>query len=99
MFSYRPETDPFFCSPATENSTSPPSFVEIDLSHLSHHGSHQATVKRMTAPGLDTLDSALVTWAGQSYKSGGPCGALDIERVKGGKVKVRGSEAVLVEFV
>lgn len=98
MFSYRLETDPFPCFPATEYSTSPPSFVEIDLSHLPHHGSHQATVKRMTAPGLDTLDSALVTWAGQSYKSGDACGALDIERAKGGKVKVRGSEAVLVEF-
>jgi hypothetical protein len=58
----------------------------------------RATLKRMTAPGLDEKDSDLVTWAGQAYTNGTASGAEVVELVKDGLVGVRGSEAVLVFF-
>lgn len=56
------------------------------------------TVKRMTAPGLDSKDSTRVTWAGQSYANGVPNGTAVVEGLQGGKVTIQGSEGVLVFF-
>ncbi|KDQ57014.1 glycoside hydrolase family 79 protein [Jaapia argillacea MUCL 33604] len=68
--------------------------VVVDLSeYVSGSG---ATVKRMTAPGLDSKDSSLVTWAGQSYENGTASGMEVIETLQGGSVTVKGSEGVLV---
>lgn len=59
----------------------------------------KAWVKRMTAPYVDTGDTQMVTWAGQSFETGSVVGDVEIEEVgRDGVVKVRGSEAVLVLF-
>lgn len=55
-----------------------------------------ARVKRMSAPGLDEKDTDRVTWAGQAYTNGTAFGNLEVERVSGGAVWVRDSEAVLI---
>lgn len=72
--------------------------VTVDLSdwlRMAGAGS-DIKVKRMTAPGLDSKDSGIVTWAGQSYENGTASGIEVIEGLSGGKVTVQGSEAVLV---
>ena len=59
----------------------------------------EAWLKRLTAPHVNELDTARVTWAGQSFPQAEPQGEVHIERVpSNGKVAVRGSEAVLVFF-
>lgn len=58
-----------------------------------------ATVKRMTAPGLDSKDSRATTWAGQSYENGTASGTESVESLaEDGTVTVKGSEGVLVFF-
>ena len=57
----------------------------------------KGTLKRMTAPVVDEKDSNLVTWAGQSFKSGEASGEVQTEEVDG-VVNVRGSEGVLISF-
>ena len=71
--------------------------VSIDLSGLVQPHKN-ATVKRMTAPGLDSKDSSTSIWAGQSFEHGTASGEEVIEGLKGGVVTVQGSEAVLVLF-
>ncbi|KAK3317442.1 hypothetical protein B0T19DRAFT_434983 [Cercophora scortea] len=63
-------------------------------------GAHQgATIKRMTAPSVDELDAAKVTWAGQSFRDGTAVGAVSVDTVAAGeRVSVKDSEAVLVVF-
>lgn len=57
----------------------------------------KGTLKRMTAPVVDEKDSDMVTWAGQSFKSGEASGEARTEDVEG-VVRVRGSEAVLISY-
>ena len=71
--------------------------VQVDVGAWLRGGS-QARVKRMTAPGLDSKDSDTATWAGQSYTNGTASGVAVVESVVGGKISVKGSEAVLVFF-
>ncbi|OBR05683.1 Glycoside hydrolase family 79 protein [Colletotrichum higginsianum IMI 349063] len=74
--------------------------VHLDLSSLMHAGSGGSVrIKRMTAPYVNTGDSKLSSWAGQSFPQGEPVGDVDIGTVgEDGAVAVRGSEAVLVFF-
>lgn len=53
-------------------------------------------LKRLTAPGNDETNADLVTWAGQAWTNGTAFGREKFELVSNGKVKLRGSEAVLV---
>lgn len=71
--------------------------VTLDLGQYVSNGK-AATVKRMTAPGLDSKDSTSVTWAGQSYANGTASGTKVVESLQGGNVTVQGSEGVLVFF-
>jgi hypothetical protein len=71
--------------------------VTVDLSQYTQDLDSPARLKRMTAPYVDEGKTEVTTWAGQSFKNGGPTGALDIEEIGSeGLVKVRGSEAVLI---
>ncbi|KAK5947222.1 hypothetical protein PMZ80_001370 [Knufia obscura] len=72
--------------------------VSFDVSqHCGPQG--KAWVKRMTAPYVDTGETELVTWAGQSFENGSPIGRVEVEEVRrNGIVEVKGSEAVLVLF-
>ncbi|CAL1716179.1 unnamed protein product [Somion occarium] len=71
--------------------------VTVDLSPYVRENQH-ATMKRMTALGLDSTDSRTATWAGQSYENGTASGVEVIESLDEGKVTVQGSEGVLVFF-
>ena len=58
-----------------------------------------AKVKRMTSPGLDSKDSRLTTWAGQSFENGTASGTELVEGLShNGDVTLKGSEGVLVFF-
>ncbi|KAF8509442.1 hypothetical protein JB92DRAFT_514731 [Gautieria morchelliformis] len=72
--------------------------VTVDLRALVSKQRPQARVKRMTAPGADSKDSDAATWAGQAFTNGTAGGEEEIEGLHGGRVTVRGSEAVLVLF-
>ncbi|GKT66417.1 glycoside hydrolase family 79 protein [Colletotrichum tofieldiae] len=74
--------------------------VHLDLSSLTHAGKgNSIRAKRMTAPYVNTGDSKLSTWAGQSFPQGEPVGEIVVETVSDdGAVEVRGSQAVLVFF-
>ncbi|KAI0784579.1 glycoside hydrolase superfamily [Abortiporus biennis] len=71
--------------------------IEVDLSEYIQKG-RMGRVKRMTALGLDSTDSASATWAGQSFENGVASGAENVENLVDGKVTIQGSEAVLVFF-
>lgn len=71
--------------------------VKIDLSQYTQDLESPAQLKRMTAPYVNEGKTENATWAGQSFKNGGPIGELDIEAIgEDGLVEVRGSEAVLI---
>ncbi|KAJ4988902.1 glycoside hydrolase family 79 protein [Stagonosporopsis vannaccii] len=74
--------------------------VHLDLSALAHAGNGSCVrAKRLTAPFVDTKNSSLSTWAGQSFPMGERVGNLDVEVVgDDAEVSVRGSEALLVFF-
>lgn len=84
-------------TPYYANSMSDYTF-RFDLSqHCDQHG--KAFVKRMTAPYVDTGDTQMVAWAGQSFENGSASGEVVIEELgHRGIVEVRGTEAVLVLF-
>ncbi|GAB7359859.1 hypothetical protein MBLNU230_g7387t1 [Neophaeotheca triangularis] len=66
---------------------------------IENPGDEVGYVKRMTAPYVDTGDTTLATWAGQSFEQGTAVGEFDIEELEvGGTVSVRGSEAVLIFY-
>jgi hypothetical protein len=68
--------------------------VSVDMSGVMGEG---MTVKRMTGAGMDSKDTDLSTWAGQSFTNGTASGDEDIEERKGDPmVLVRGSEGVVV---
>ncbi|KAF8896256.1 hypothetical protein BD779DRAFT_1668080 [Infundibulicybe gibba] len=56
------------------------------------------TVRRLQAPGADVKLANLTTWAGQTFASGVAAGTLTEEKITGGKVVVKASEAVLVSL-
>ncbi|KAG5652334.1 hypothetical protein H0H81_005402 [Sphagnurus paluster] len=68
----------------------------FDISGFLKDSEREVRVRRLTAPGADIKDGTVTTWAGQNYGSGVADGKLVEERVKGGKIKVKASEAVLV---
>jgi hypothetical protein len=74
--------------------------VQVDLSWLAHAGNSSCIyAKRLTAPFVDTGNSSLSTWAGQSFPMGDPEGEMDIEIVNDDAiVSIRGSEALLIFF-
>lgn len=74
--------------------------VQLDLSLLAHAGNSSCIrAKRLTAPFVDTGNSSLSTWAGQSFPMGEPVGDMDIEIVSDSSgISVRGSEALLIFF-
>ncbi|KAL7415167.1 hypothetical protein BDY24DRAFT_432182 [Mrakia frigida] len=57
------------------------------------------TLKRLTAPGGNELESQLSTWGGQSWSNGTADGAKILEVVSDGQIGLRGSEAVLVHLL
>lgn len=69
--------------------------ISVDLNAWTRKGTN-AKVKRMSAPGLDSKDSDTATWAGQAFTNGTASGKEVVEQLQGGKVVVKGSEAVLV---
>jgi hypothetical protein len=81
---------------AHRNVTSPSNqgAVRVDLSKIVK--GRNATVKRMTAPGMDSKDSNATTWAGQSFVNGTASGEEAIEGLENNAVEVNGSEGVLV---
>ncbi|KAJ7685454.1 hypothetical protein DFH06DRAFT_1264692 [Mycena polygramma] len=68
--------------------------VSLDISGLVKR--RKVTLKRLTAPGSDAKDADFVTWAGQAWTNGTAAGNEEIETVVDGKIRLRGSEAVLV---
>ncbi|EQB54577.1 hypothetical protein CGLO_05565 [Colletotrichum gloeosporioides Cg-14] len=83
--------------PYYANSTSDFS-VSVDLTSLADAAKGESIyAKRMTAPFVNTGDTNLATFGGQSFPQGQPVGDMVIEKVEGA-VDVRGSEAVLVFF-
>lgn len=84
--------------PYYENSSSDYT-VELDLKDEIGRCGGGATVKRLTAPYVDTKTNEDVKWAGQSFQNGTANGKVTVERVaEDSIVSVRGSEAVLVNF-
>jgi hypothetical protein len=85
--------------PYYANSTSDFS-VHLDLSELMPaNGSECLRTKRLRAPYVNSGNSSLVSWAGQSFPLGEPVGDMEVETVgEDAAVSVRGSEAVLVFF-
>ncbi|KAF5025509.1 hypothetical protein F66182_2414 [Fusarium sp. NRRL 66182] len=76
--------------------------LEIDISAFvptEKEAADQPTFKRLTAPSVDEKDTNQISWAGQSFKYGDAQGELSIERLtETGTVKIRGSEAILVDI-
>lgn len=56
----------------------------------------EVRVRRLTAPGADIKEGNVTSWAGQTFGEGVASGRLVEERVRGGKIAVEASEAVLV---
>jgi hypothetical protein len=72
--------------------------LHIDLSDIigAEYAGH-VRAKRLTAPYVNSRDSAVASWAGQSFPQGEAVGDMVVEVVQeSGVVRVRGSEAVLV---
>ncbi|KAI4701649.1 hypothetical protein J4E81_003389 [Alternaria sp. BMP 2799] len=73
--------------------------VHVDLSGAVGSDGGCLGVKRLTAPFVNTGNSSLTSWAGQSFPQGEPMGNVVVEAVgTDAVVNVRGSEAVLVFF-
>jgi hypothetical protein len=73
--------------------------VHVDLSEAVSPNSGCLGLKRLTAPFVNTGNSSLVSWAGQSFPQGEAIGNVVVEMVgEDNAVDVRGSEAVLVFF-
>lgn len=73
--------------------------VSVNLQSLvGKRGLGKVKVKRMTAPGMESKEVDLVTWAGQAYTNGTASGEEEIEDVKDGVVIVNGVEGVIVFF-
>jgi hypothetical protein len=85
--------------PYYANSTSDFS-VQLDLSELMPANRTESVhAKRLTAPYVNSGNTSLASWAGQSFPLGEPVGDMVVETVREGNlVSVRGSEALLVFF-
>jgi hypothetical protein len=53
-------------------------------------------IRRLTAPGADVKEANITLWAGQEFSTGKPKGKIVEEIIRGGKVDVPASEAVLL---
>lgn len=91
-----------FLNLEARNATDPPNMNAVNLSFdrwIAHFGldPSKITVKRMTAPGLDSTDSATTTWAGQSFENGVASGVEVVEGlVNDISVVVNGGEGVII---
>jgi hypothetical protein len=85
---------PYYANSSSEGT------VWVDLGDLMQECKGKSVrAKRMTAPYVDTGDSKLSSWAGQSFPQGEAVRDMVVETVEeDGVVSVRGSEAVLVFF-
>jgi len=83
------------------NASSAPDEAAVTV-NLSGLATDKATVKRMTAPGMDSKNSSASLWAGQSFADGSAEGTLDIEKLQSRNgavaVTVMGSEGVVVSL-
>lgn len=79
---------------STQSGTRPMS--TFDISAFVPPGVSSVTVQRLTAPGADAQDANVTLWAGQTFEDGLANGRHVIETVKGHKINVDASSAVLV---
>ncbi|KAJ3541583.1 hypothetical protein NM208_g4537 [Fusarium decemcellulare] len=71
--------------------------INLDISSYIKHKHSPTHLKRLTTSSVDEKDASRVNWAGQSFKNGDAKGHVKTEQVsKAGKVKIKGSEAVMV---
>ena len=70
----------------------------MDVASIAGDATQGIKVKRMTAPGMDSKDVDIVTWAGQAYTNGTASGEEVLEDVTDGMVVVNGVEGVIVFF-
>jgi len=68
----------------------------FDISGLLWKKTQVVRVRKLQAPGADVQDANVTSWAGQTFENGVARGKLAEDRIKGGKITVRASEAVLV---
>ncbi|KAE9407770.1 glycoside hydrolase family 79 protein [Gymnopus androsaceus JB14] len=80
----------------TENATRP--VASFDISSLLSDPSSEISVRRLQAPGADTLFANVTKWAGQTFENGTASGDVVEEKVLGGIVTVEASSAALVIF-
>lgn len=80
----------------TETTTRPT--ASFDISSLLSSPGQEISIRRLQAPGADTLFANVTTWAGQSFENGTANGEVVEEKVVGGVVMVEASSAVLVNL-
>ncbi|KAF9468152.1 glycoside hydrolase family 79 protein [Collybia nuda] len=68
----------------------------FDISAYKQDPSSQVTIRRLTAPGADVKEANVTSWAGQTFAQGIASGKVIEEKVRGGRISVSASEAVLV---
>jgi hypothetical protein len=79
-----------------QTQTIPRPTATFDISDYLKNPHRAVTVRRLTAPGADIKEANVTTWAGQNFASGLAAGKFVEEKVSGGKIAVKASEAVLV---
>ena len=79
-----------------QTQTVPRLTVTFDISEFLQKPSKAVTIRRLTAPGSDVKFSNVTTWAGQNFASGVASGKFAEEKISGGQIAVKASEAVLV---
>ncbi|KAJ7593066.1 glycoside hydrolase family 79 protein [Mycena floridula] len=68
----------------------------FDISKFLPHGVSSVTVRRLTAAGAELKEANQTTWAGQTFETGQAKGQRVVETVKGSKINVEATSAVLV---
>ncbi|KAF8071703.1 glycoside hydrolase family 79 protein [Lyophyllum atratum] len=79
-----------------QTQTIPRPVSTFDISSYLENPHAAVTVRRLTAPGADIKEANVTTWAGQNFATGLADGKFVEEKVSGGKIAVKASEAVLV---
>ncbi|KAF5371822.1 hypothetical protein D9615_009550 [Tricholomella constricta] len=79
-----------------QTQTIPRPIATFDISGYLKNARRAVTVRRLTAPGADIKEANVTTWAGQHFASGLAAGKFMEEKVSGGRIVVKASEAVLV---
>ncbi|EKM78707.1 hypothetical protein AGABI1DRAFT_114312 [Agaricus bisporus var. burnettii JB137-S8] len=80
----------------TQIGVEPRPYSTFDFSGLLRDLNTPVRVRKLQAPGADVKHSNVTQWAGQTFETGLARGSVVEEKVKGGKIKVQASEAVLV---